>query len=98
MIRSGKNKPAKSGNYSQRGGLGCQNGMNYGCLDSQPLSLPVGQPRSPKMPPGPGHDPTFEHQNPEALNGILQRCDFPSAGGSTKPALGAMQEPIPDFI
>ena len=53
---------------------------------------------SPKLPPGPGHDLTFEHQNPEALNGILQRCNFPSAGGSTRPALGAMQEPIPDFI
>merc|ERR1712215_309463 len=41
---------------------------------------------------------SLEHQDPEALSGALRRQNFPSTGGSAIPALGAMQEPIPDCI
>ena len=41
---------------------------------------------------------SLEHQDPEALSGALRRQNFPSTGGGAMPALGAMQEPIPDFI
>ena len=33
-----------------------------------------------RLPPGPGHSFSIEHQNPEALDGILQQQNLPSAG------------------
>ena len=42
--------------------------------------------------------PSLEHQDPEALSGALRRQNFPSTGGGAMPALGAMQEPIPDYL
>jgi hypothetical protein len=48
------------------------------CLDSRPLCLPVEQPWSPKATPwSGGNSLTFEHQNPGALDGILQQEYFP---------------------
>ena len=44
------------------------------CLDSRPLCLLVEQPLLPKVTPwSGGSSPTFEYQDPEAPDGILQR-------------------------
>ena len=52
---------------------------------------------SPNYPLVRGICPSLEHQDPEALSGALRRQNFPSTGGGAMPALGAMQEPIPDL-
>jgi hypothetical protein len=49
---------------------------------------------SPQLPPGPGQPLT---ETPESKNSEIPARYFP-AGGRASPALGAMQEPIPDFI
>ena len=45
-----------------------------------------------------GTCPTLEKPGPWGPIGNLRWQDFPSTGGSAIPALGAMQEPIPDCI
>ena len=75
------------------------NGMEWNTVLGLSASLLAG--RVTRVPPNyplvRGICPSLEHQDPEALSGALRRQNFPSTGGGAMPALGAMQEPIPDL-
>ena len=52
--------------------------------------------RLPQMPPGPGQHTTFKNHNHKGQE-LSTWVHLPFTGGRASPALGAMQEPIPDF-
>ena len=75
------------------------NGMEWNTVLGLSASLLAGRVTrvSPNYPLVQGICSSLEHQDPEALSGALRRQNFPSTGGGAMPALGAMQEPIPDL-
>ena len=52
--------------------------------------------RLPQMPPGPGQHTTFKNHNHKGQE-LSTWVHLPFTGGRASPALGAMQEPIPDL-